>query len=89
MRVPASFFPLMMVNVCKWWRAHVERFEILLANTNCSRTLQTVPIRTPEQGAAPPPFDMELLQQAGVAERLPEWRKLADAAQLNQIQLVG
>jgi putative nucleotidyltransferase with HDIG domain len=42
-----------------------------------------------EQGAPPPEFDMELLQQAGVAEHLPEWRKIAEAAQINQGQLVG
>jgi CheY-like chemotaxis protein len=38
---------------------------------------------------APPAFDMELLQQGGSAQRLPEWPKIAEAAQLNQAQLVG
>ena len=42
-----------------------------------------------DRGAAPPEFDMELLHQAGVAERLPEWRKLAEAAQSSLGQLVG
>lgn len=42
-----------------------------------------------EQGAPPPELDMELLQQAGIAQRLPEWRKIAEAAQMNQGQLVG
>ena len=32
---------------------------------------------------------MELLQKSGVAERLPDWRKIAKAAQMNQGQLVG
>lgn len=41
------------------------------------------------RGAAPPQFDMELLQQAGIAERLPEWRKIAEAAHTSQGQLVG
>jgi putative nucleotidyltransferase with HDIG domain len=34
-----------------------------------------------EQGAVPPAFDMELLEQAGLADHLPEWRKIAEAAQ--------
>jgi hypothetical protein len=42
-----------------------------------------------EQGAPPPELDMELLQKAGITERLPEWRKIAEAAQMNQGQLVG
>jgi hypothetical protein len=32
---------------------------------------------------------MELLQKAGITERLPEWRKIAEAAQMNQGQLVS
>jgi putative nucleotidyltransferase with HDIG domain len=42
-----------------------------------------------EQGAPPPEFDMELLQRAGIADRLPEWRKIAEVAPANQGQLVG
>ncbi|HXJ12068.1 MAG TPA: response regulator [Candidatus Limnocylindrales bacterium] len=42
-----------------------------------------------EQGAPPTEFDTDLLQQAGIAELLPEWRKIAEAAHLNQGQLVG
>jgi hypothetical protein len=43
----------------------------------------------PRRGAVPPEFDMERLQQAGIAERLPEWRKIAEAAHISQRQLVG
>jgi len=42
-----------------------------------------------DQGAAPPQFDMELLQEAGLADRLPEWRKVAEAVQSAPPQLVG
>ncbi|HET7107461.1 MAG TPA: response regulator [Candidatus Acidoferrum sp.] len=42
-----------------------------------------------DQGAPSPEFDMDLLQQAGIADLLPEWRKIAEAAHLNQEQLVG
>jgi HD-like signal output (HDOD) protein/CheY-like chemotaxis protein len=42
-----------------------------------------------EKGAPPPDFDIELLQQAGIAEHLLEWRKIAEAAQMSQGQLVG
>ncbi len=42
-----------------------------------------------EQGTPPPHFDMPLLEQAGIAGRLPEWRKIAEAAQVGHGQLVG
>jgi HD-like signal output (HDOD) protein len=42
-----------------------------------------------ESGAPAPALDMELLEAAGVAERLPEWRKIAEAAHTNAGQLVG
>ncbi|HKM68321.1 MAG TPA: response regulator [Candidatus Acidoferrum sp.] len=42
-----------------------------------------------EHSGAPPQFDMELLELAGVADRLPEWRKIAQAAQIHQVQLVS
>lgn len=42
-----------------------------------------------ENGLAPPEFDMELLKQAGLDVHLPEWRKIAEAAQPAATQLVG
>jgi len=35
-----------------------------------------------EQGTPPPSFDQELLQEAGIADKIPEWRKIAEAASL-------
>jgi len=32
---------------------------------------------------------MELLEQAGIADKLPEWRKIAEAAQFSSAQLAG
>lgn len=40
-----------------------------------------------DQGTPAPAFDMELLEQAGMADKLPEWRKIAEAAQLSPVQL--
>ena len=42
-----------------------------------------------DQGLPVPVFDMELLDQAGIADKLPEWRKIAKAAHLSQAQLAG
>jgi hypothetical protein len=42
-----------------------------------------------EYGMTPPEFDMELLETAGLDVQLPEWRKIAEAAQTAPRQLVG
>jgi putative nucleotidyltransferase with HDIG domain len=39
-------------------------------------------------GTTPPEFDMELLEQAGAASRLADWRMIAETAYSNQAQLV-
>ncbi len=42
-----------------------------------------------EQGAPAPAFDIELLEHAGVSDRLQEWRKIAETAQLCTAPLAG
>jgi len=42
-----------------------------------------------DHGVAPPAFDMELLHRAGIADRLPEWRTIAEATPASHEQLVG
>jgi putative nucleotidyltransferase with HDIG domain len=42
-----------------------------------------------EHGTPAPEFDMELLEQAGLGSHLPEWRKIAEAAQTAPTQLVS
>ncbi len=42
-----------------------------------------------EDGTPPPEFDMALLEEAGLDAHLPEWRKIAEAAQTAPTQLVG
>jgi putative nucleotidyltransferase with HDIG domain len=42
-----------------------------------------------ESGQIPPSLDLELLQSAGVLDKLPEWRKIAEAAHATQTQTVG
>jgi putative nucleotidyltransferase with HDIG domain len=39
-------------------------------------------------GTTPPEFDMELLEQAGAASRLADWRMIAETAHSSQAQLV-
>ena len=42
-----------------------------------------------DHGLPAPVFDMELLEQAGIAGKLPEWRKIAEVAHLSPAQLVN
>jgi hypothetical protein len=37
----------------------------------------------------PPAFDFELLEQAGLLDRLPEWREIAEEASLFTAQVIG
>ena len=41
-----------------------------------------------ETGVEAPAFDWQLLQEAGVADYLPDWRKIAEAAHLADAQPV-
>lgn len=41
------------------------------------------------RGLAAPSLDMELLEQAGVAEKLADWRKIAEVADTEHILLVS
>jgi hypothetical protein len=68
----------------KWLRTTADYFADVLVQIRCLKTLQSVPVWNRAAH-----HRMELLQQAGIAERLPEWWKIAEAAQMNQGQLVG
>lgn len=41
-----------------------------------------------EAGSAPPTLDVDLLREAGVADKLSKWRKIAEAARAPDSQLV-